>query len=507
MFKKILAIIISFLLVFNITVVNYKALPCYAIDGGIVVGGAIIGGEELAKIVMGVLASVGGAYIINEKKEDIKHFSGDVANSYIQYLDDEKNASVYTSQQFSKWLDKSYDAIRYGTSKAITISTDMYNSFKTFINEVLTPLPSGDGAQVVDHPTISIVSGFSDYFVNDVAPNVYFTYKPLEYPCISSDAYYVNGSKLPNLQYYRANRSSWGWSYPYSLNSITFNGTSSDGLIDSYTANISIYRESSGSTASKDNIGFSAPHGQAIKIYLNDVIFMPETIPNTSDIPDWRKPIENNDIKIKSINGENLIDNYDVIDFNNSYVDSKTGNLVGDRTITIPTDLGSLDRIWDKYINGELTDEQLVTGVNDVIGVKGVDTSIDGVTDTTTGVSLPLDTPIWGTTVGDTTGETVGDIVNESDKVNDSSVSGFPDLTEIFPFCIPFDILRLLKLLRTPMEVPVFEIPIDIPWFNVHYDMVLDMAQFSSLATIVRTFMALMWVVFLILATRRLIRA
>ena len=82
------------------------------------------------------------------------------------------------------------------------------------------------------------------------------------------------------------------------------------------------------------------------------------------------------------------------------------------------------------------------------------------------------------------------------------------DLTTIFPFCIPFDLIRAFKVLSVQGEAPVYDIPLKIDYKYVHVNesWSIDMSDFSSVIQILRVMETLGFIVGLILVTRKLIR-
>lgn len=86
------------------------------------------------------------------------------------------------------------------------------------------------------------------------------------------------------------------------------------------------------------------------------------------------------------------------------------------------------------------------------------------------------------------------------------------DLREIFPFCIPFDLIHLLKVFDAEAEAPVFEFPLDIemdnPWtgekvVDYHHTFELDMADYEPVIKILRIFQVIFFIIALMLITRQ----
>lgn len=86
------------------------------------------------------------------------------------------------------------------------------------------------------------------------------------------------------------------------------------------------------------------------------------------------------------------------------------------------------------------------------------------------------------------------------------------DLREIFPFCIPFDLIHLLKVFEAEPEAPVFKFPLDIeldnPWtgekvVDYHHEFELDMSDYEPVIKILRIFLVIFFIVGLMMITRQ----
>lgn len=91
------------------------------------------------------------------------------------------------------------------------------------------------------------------------------------------------------------------------------------------------------------------------------------------------------------------------------------------------------------------------------------------------------------------------------------------DLRLVFPFCIPFDLIHLIKAFEAEPEAPVFEFPIDIELndpFNTsarsakkvvdyHHTFELDMSDYEPVINIFRIFEVIFFIIGLLLITRQ----
>ena len=100
-------------------------------------------------------------------------------------------------------------------------------------------------------------------------------------------------------------------------------------------------------------------------------------------------------------------------------------------------------------------------------------------------------------TITDTITGTVTDVVPMPEPTQDYSMS----LAEFFPFCIPFDIYNLLTCFIATPEAPRFEIP--FLWGN---NVIVDLSEFNSVASVLRTIETLLFCIGLAYSTNKLIK-
>lgn len=168
-----------------------------------------------------------------------------------------------------------------------------------------------------------------------------------------------------------------------------------------------------------------------------------------------------------------------------------------------------LPATWDGYFSDDITFPRVIgeTGTltipkDDVIGYTDDDTVIDFPDDTV--VDDPADTetdPADNPTI--------------KDVIDDQGGTFYPtalDLTNIFPFCIPFDIIYLVNQYSNVEEsAPVINYEIVYPQalqssLGESYTVTIDFADFISVRNVLRVFILLLFVVGLMKITRDLIR-
>ncbi len=80
------------------------------------------------------------------------------------------------------------------------------------------------------------------------------------------------------------------------------------------------------------------------------------------------------------------------------------------------------------------------------------------------------------------------------------------DLQGIFPFCIPFDFIALLKVLDAEPVAPCFEFPVVIPALGYEETVRLDMSIFDDVAEVMRLCERVSFIIFLMFATSKVIK-
>lgn len=90
----------------------------------------------------------------------------------------------------------------------------------------------------------------------------------------------------------------------------------------------------------------------------------------------------------------------------------------------------------------------------------------------------------------------------------DASLAGTtPDLTGIFPFCIPWDIYAIFEEFRAGRKAPYIEWTLESDLFGFSYTFELDMSIFDDVAALLRLLELIAFIIGLAVATRKLIGA
>ena len=112
--------------------------------------------------------------------------------------------------------------------------------------------------------------------------------------------------------------------------------------------------------------------------------------------------------------------------------------------------------------------------------------------------NVPVVSPDSGQTPGtDSTPESGEDVV-----IGDYAI----DLRKLFPFCIPFDFIALLRVLDAEPEAPRFEVPFVVPSVGIDEMYVIDLSMFNDVMEVIRLFELVGFVIGLMLLTGKVIK-
>lgn len=103
--------------------------------------------------------------------------------------------------------------------------------------------------------------------------------------------------------------------------------------------------------------------------------------------------------------------------------------------------------------------------------------------------------------------EAIESMVAEDEEVvanNDFDIETPDSIIDKFPFCLPFDIYNVFNLLSAPPIAPQFDIPFEMEGY-FDYSIEVDLSEFEMVATIVRWFLYIIFIIGLILVTNKLI--
>ncbi len=126
----------------------------------------------------------------------------------------------------------------------------------------------------------------------------------------------------------------------------------------------------------------------------------------------------------------------------------------------------------------------------------------------------PLPDPVAGTatfnkTVADTVAEAAPEAVPKPDPGPQPDIDAGSykvNLTNVFPFCLPFDFIRLLDALDAEPVTPVFEFPFVVPALGIDMTVTLDMSFLEPAMEVFRMGETICFVILLIVLTQRVIK-
>lgn len=174
------------------------------------------------------------------------------------------------------------------------------------------------------------------------------------------------------------------------------------------------------------------------------------------------------------------------------------------------------DATWDGAIDADPSGYRKVVNGTGVLSVP--DSAITGTADRDTRVEFPEDTIVEDTVADDPADPDNNEPTEEKpakDVIDSQGGDFYPtalDLTNIFPFCIPFDIIYLVNEFNVSSgEAPTVTIPIVYPEalqgvLGESYEVVIDFNDFIAVRNVLRAFLLLLFIIGLMQVTRGLIR-
>lgn len=88
----------------------------------------------------------------------------------------------------------------------------------------------------------------------------------------------------------------------------------------------------------------------------------------------------------------------------------------------------------------------------------------------------------------------------------DTSVTVDSIIVDKFPFCIPYDLVSCVTVLKAEAAPPVWKVPFVIDSINFRYEITIDLTEWTMVVAVIRGFLLLMFIVGLVILTRTLIR-
>lgn len=121
-------------------------------------------------------------------------------------------------------------------------------------------------------------------------------------------------------------------------------------------------------------------------------------------------------------------------------------------------------------------------------------------------ITIPSDQPI---NIPQSEEDLRQDTAVEAETALDEAMNGSNykyDLSDVFPFCIPFDFVDLLKALSAEPKTPSFEFPFVVPILGINNVYVIDLNWMNTVMQIVRTMEIVGFLMFLMVLTGKVIK-
>lgn len=363
-------------------------------------------------------------------------------------------------EQFGNWLFTQENAVvpSIGTGETITTATIGQYSLTTFPASNTYQYISASGIVSASHAAFNSLGISSNRDVGIIATSNGFIIV-----CLASASY-----------------TSWAYNAVYDNNMIS-NGT---GQISSYY-NGTYLNYSNSLLFSSGVAKYPGSNGDFLNYCQHNTLSVSQqTTPVTDEVftgtPEaWA---ENKDVLNPSAEDTPVVLNPDLL---NPIIDSLADGQQA--TMSIIDYLQALQDAWDHALDdvqtaiGTITDK--LTGIQEQIAVP--QTAVENPT-----ITNPSVTP-------DTT-----PILNPSDVDPGTTITGLSfDLTNIFPFCIPFDIYAALDLLDAEPVAPSYHFHLEWP-YNIVIDFTLDLSPFNQVAAVARTMEILLFIIGLAVMTR-----
>lgn len=426
---------------------------------------------------MGAFGVVAGSSIIYDNKDSITGFY----NEQVEKFKLKCTALGIAGDIVSSWLSDLSNGI-------VRKSSDVYDAFKDFIAYLR------DSSSSVDQPSSDDI--YPDTSIYNPSENmelgVFYNLRP-HLKGSSSGEYKTARIKFQESKNYSYDGKSpfiIAYNHPSGYYSISFVSTS----IVKLFVNSSIYVVDSGSGTEGDLYLYFDIDG--VRYYYKNDIFISK---DYGSIPYYDKMnfLEALKEHLNSSKSEVEIGTVGVID-NVSSVDIVGPTIAGTSDVVINWDDFDWESILQGLGKGEVAWNDAL--VNGNVGIIENDIVIGGVKDDT--IVKPGDDVI--DKPGDSVGDKVEIVFPETDigDLGDYKVS----LRELFPFCLPFDLIDFINVLACEPKAPYFKYEMPLPG-GKSYTFEIDLSPFDGAAKLLRNMEVISFIVGLIVITRsRMIR-
>lgn len=166
--------------------------------------------------------------------------------------------------------------------------------------------------------------------------------------------------------------------------------------------------------------------------------------------------------------------------------------LAGDYVMSVPDYLTSIADLYNQALAAEAA-----------VPVTATDTATGVAVTDTVSIASPFEGVDVSTSAADT--DVAGALAVPAASVSaaDAVQVMSPDLTTIFPFCIPFDLARVLNLLAADPVIPKYHVRWEVPYFAEPIEFDIDLTPLDGVMAVARTMETLAFVVGLAISTRQ----
>lgn len=557
--KRSLAMLLCcMVLTTSITTAYYESVYSAELVGGLI---ASIGGAPLltALVIGGVVVAGGIAIheIAQTNSEDYRDFFNGIKNGFNEFVTEqetiiakENNSSLSDQEASDIGVANARETVNNFFSSAINTTKNTVNGLKSkaqqywdsysrIINDVADngisdsngSISVGTPLNKTAYPDANLV-GYSAIF-DQLNPTIkedttISDYNGKKY--VTGGRIVLQGNTINNqanaIPFIVINFEDWSWTkvaqvfvYSYYTNTGTIVGGSTyfqymeanNGMAGMYPAiNASAYPIIFTSGVAMSNVL------NYVSANLSDVLAIGG---NTEIVPTWKRTINgalSNTHIGKSIQTgrRTLVNNGDYVGsifVEDSIPVKKQGLQVneGVATGTIGWDIPAGD-VWDDYLAGNIPFPDVVGGTGTIVVPRPSVESYP--TDST------VDFPAYSTVTDSKPNTANPDIPNETtpdDVIDEQGGTFYPtalDLTNIFPFCIPFDIIYIVQEYWNVEEIaPVIQFKIPYPnaiksSLGDYYSVTVDFNDYVAIRNIIRIFILLLFIAGLMKITRDIIR-
>jgi len=179
--------------------------------------------------------------------------------------------------------------------------------------------------------------------------------------------------------------------------------------------------------------------------------------------------------------------------------------LSGGSSITWPTAVTVIGDNATYDSTGAITDFGTINavGASSAASDASYQQNLDAADASTVASTTPV-TSSSTTTAGNTVGNTVTNPTTPTDETEASNFK-MPDLSDVFPFCIPFDLYAMFAVWVAAPVAPSFHLPLVVPVIGTFY-LDVDLSPWDGVAAAFRVLLMALFGVGLAMITRDLIR-